>query len=162
MVEIIKADSVNAGRRQRLRERFLNNEAEAHTDAALLELLLTYAIPVKDVRPLCDELLSAFGGLVPVLEASENDLCLHKGIKEHSAVLIKLVNYIRQEIKQSVTAETDLEKAQHVPVLKNTDIETLTQTPLETLPDSTVFSPRFLDSTAAVSELGAKPPYMHI
>jgi DNA repair protein RadC len=43
------------GHRDRLRERFLRGEESALTDEKLLELLLTYAIPQKDVRPLALE-----------------------------------------------------------------------------------------------------------
>ena len=39
------------GHRQRLKARFLTGEAQGGTDEALLKLLLTYAIPQKDVRP---------------------------------------------------------------------------------------------------------------
>lgn len=37
----------NKGHRQRLRERFINGEAGSRSDEALLELLLTYAIPQR-------------------------------------------------------------------------------------------------------------------
>jgi hypothetical protein len=40
------------GHRQRLRDRFLSEEASALTEESLIELLLTFAIPQKDVRPL--------------------------------------------------------------------------------------------------------------
>jgi len=40
------------GHRQRLRERFVAGEQKAQSDEALLELLLCYAIPQRDVHPL--------------------------------------------------------------------------------------------------------------
>ena len=45
------------GHRQRLRERFLVRESGALTDEALLELLLCYAIPQRDVQPLAKRLI---------------------------------------------------------------------------------------------------------
>ena len=53
----------NKGHRQRLRERFINGEAGSRSDEALLELLLTYAIPQKDVQPLAKQLISEYGSL---------------------------------------------------------------------------------------------------
>ena len=49
------------GHRQRLRSRFLQGGAGALQDYELLELLLTYAIPRADVKPLAKSLLAHFG-----------------------------------------------------------------------------------------------------
>jgi DNA repair protein RadC len=46
------------GHRQRLKERFLAGEPSSQSDEALLELLLTYAIPQKDVQPLARHLIA--------------------------------------------------------------------------------------------------------
>jgi len=83
--------------RQRLKSRFLAAEKQAMTDAALLELLLTYGIPQKDVRPLAEDLLKNFGSLSGVLEADTDALCRFSGIKEHTAVLLKLVGHISEK-----------------------------------------------------------------
>ncbi len=85
------------GHRQRLRERFLAGKPEAHSDEALLELLLTYAIPRRDVKPLAHKMISTFGDLSSVLKTSPEALCKSIGIKISSATLIKLVNYIHSE-----------------------------------------------------------------
>ncbi len=93
-----------SGHRQRLRDRFVAGEAGAHTDEALLELLLTYAIPQLDVQPLARKLITRFGNLSGVLSADLEDLCKIDGIKSNSAVLLKLVDWI----KTSYTAEGKL------------------------------------------------------
>ncbi|MBE3120293.1 MAG: DUF1819 family protein, partial [Candidatus Atribacteria bacterium] len=80
-----------SGHRQRLRDRFLAGEASSHTDEAVLELLLTYAIPQRDVQPLAKQLVLRFGGLTGVLAAPVEELCKVSGIKENAAVLIGLV-----------------------------------------------------------------------
>jgi len=85
----------NTGHRQRLRERFLTGEASVQTDAGLLELLLSYAIPRIDVQPLATQLLATFGNLPGVLVADVEALCKIKGIKEHAVTLLKLTNWIR-------------------------------------------------------------------
>ena len=92
------SEPTNPGHRQRLRDRFLNGEEGSCSDETLLELLLTYAIPQKDVRPLAKQLLAAYGDLISVLSASVEDLCRIKGIKANSAALIKLVGWIRCNI----------------------------------------------------------------
>jgi len=58
-------------------------------------LLLTYAIPQKDIRPVAEKLIREFGSLSAVLDAETDRLCGVDGIKENSAVLIKLVDHIR-------------------------------------------------------------------
>jgi hypothetical protein len=83
------------GHRERLRQDFLKGEKGAQTDDRVLELLLTYAIPQKDVQPLAKHLITEFGGLSGVLEAPIETLCKFDGIKENSAVLLKLVDWIR-------------------------------------------------------------------
>lgn len=85
----------SAGHRQRLRERFLAGEEDSRTEEALLELLLTYAIPQRDVQPLAQRLLAEFGDLRGVLGAEVGALCAVEGVKDSSATLIKLVDWIR-------------------------------------------------------------------
>lgn len=89
-------DKGNKGHRQRLRDRFTSGEEGSRSEEALLELLLTYAIPQKDVQPLAERLLSDHGSLSSLLEAPMESLCQSDGIKENSAVLLKLVDWIRQ------------------------------------------------------------------
>lgn len=58
------------GHRQRLRDRFLAGEDEALPDYELLELLLFFAVAKIDTKPLAKELLSRFGSLAGVVNAS--------------------------------------------------------------------------------------------
>jgi len=105
-----------AGHRERLKARFISGEEEALTDEALLELLLTYAIPQKDVQPLAKKLIATFGSLSNVLSTDISTLCEQEGIKEHSAVLLKVIDWIRKhdhreedkqaQVKESFTAPT--------------------------------------------------------
>ena len=83
-----------AGHRERLKTCFIAGDEEAHTDEKLLELLLTYAIPQKDVQPLAKKLIATFGSLSAVLSADLSMLCNQEGIKEHSAILLKLTEWI--------------------------------------------------------------------
>ena len=87
--------SIRDGHRERLRKQFLSGELSSQTEEALLELLLTYAIPQKDVQPLSKLLIDRFGNIDAILSASIQDLCKVPGIKESSATLIHLINTIR-------------------------------------------------------------------
>jgi len=82
------------GHRKRLRERFQKAGAEGFHDYELLELLLTYAIPKKDLKPLAKNLLNRFGSLTGVLDATQKELNAVKGIGSFSAILIRLVKEV--------------------------------------------------------------------
>jgi DNA repair protein RadC len=56
-----------------------------------LELLLTYAIPRRDVKPLAKELIERFKNLAAVFDAPLQALQEVPGIGHHAAVLIALV-----------------------------------------------------------------------
>ncbi len=87
---------IRKGHRERLRQRFVEGDRDALTDEALLEILLSYAIPQKDVRPLSKLLIERFGNFNAVLSANLQDLCKVAGIKEYSAILINLTDIIRK------------------------------------------------------------------
>ena len=76
------------GHRNRLREKFLNNQL---ADYEKLELLLGYAIPRRDVRPLARGLVKEFGGVYQVLSASIDELMAFDGVGKNTAIFIKLV-----------------------------------------------------------------------
>jgi DNA repair protein RadC len=67
----------------------------SRSDEATLELLLTYAIPRRDVRTLAEQLIARFGSLSSVLSASAEELCRVDGIKLPTAALLKAVDWIR-------------------------------------------------------------------
>jgi len=84
-------DDLHSGHRQRLRERFLASRARVLPEAELLELLLTYALPRRDVAPLARQLLERFGNLAGILIASHQELVAVPGIGEKTAILIEIV-----------------------------------------------------------------------
>ena len=81
------------GHRQRLKERFLRSKGADMADYEALELLLTYAIPRKDVKPLAKSLIKKFGSFAGVISAPIERLYEVVGIKENSATLIKFVEF---------------------------------------------------------------------
>lgn len=63
-----------SGHRERLRERFLKDNGKTMPDYELMELLLTMAIPRRDVKPLAKNLIEKFGTFAKVLNAPQNTL----------------------------------------------------------------------------------------
>jgi DNA repair protein RadC len=84
--------------RKRLRQRFLAGGADALPDYELLELLLTLAIPQKDVKPLAKTLIARFGSFNQVLTASPEALQEVDGIKEAAATALKVIQASAQRL----------------------------------------------------------------
>ncbi len=91
--------------RKRLRERFQKTGADGMHDYELLELLLTFSIPRRDVKPVAKMLISRFGGLSGVLDADQKKLEELTGVGAMSATLIRLVKelyntYLAENMKK--------------------------------------------------------------
>lgn len=103
------------GHRKRLHQKWSELGVNAFLPHEVLELLLTYAIPRKDTKPIAWALLKKFGSLAGVLDAEEKQLREVPGIGENSAQLIKLVRalfklYSLDQVKQ----KTAIRSPQHV------------------------------------------------
>ena len=95
------------GHRQRLKEKYLQAAPGSLFDYELLELLLSYAVPRKDTKPLAKTLLKQFTTLKDIMDASEAELTAVPGIGLHITVLIKLVRelgtyYLKEEARDRV------------------------------------------------------------
>ncbi len=101
-------ENSHTGHRQRLRQRFLASRARGLPEAELLELLLTYAIPRRNVAPLAHRLLERFGSLPNVLAASHNELTAVPGIGEQAGVLIKVVAQLTDRVEEGTTRTPDI------------------------------------------------------
>lgn len=96
--------SSNSGHRARLRRRFLDNGLGALHDHEALELLLTYAIPRRDVKALAKTLIARFGSFERVFDATEYELADVPGVGENAASLILLckgicAKYLEHKVK---------------------------------------------------------------
>jgi len=80
------------GHRQRLKARFISDLGRSMPDYELLELLLTYAIPRKDVKPFSKVLLKRYLNLSNVLVAPPAEIMNCSGLGVHAAVLLALVH----------------------------------------------------------------------
>ncbi len=90
------------GHRERLRQRFVRAGLSGFASHEVLELLLMYAIPRRDVNPLAHRLLQQFGSLHAVLQASPEDLQAVDGIGEQAAVLLTMIVPLFRAYRQSV------------------------------------------------------------
>ncbi|MBI4641151.1 MAG: DNA repair protein RadC [Candidatus Tectomicrobia bacterium] len=77
--------------RQRLRERFLKSGIESFNDYEAVELLLTLAIPRKDVKIPAKLAIERFGSFRGVLDASLEELQKIPGIGEVAPAAIKFI-----------------------------------------------------------------------
>ncbi|HOS78031.1 MAG TPA: DNA repair protein RadC [Syntrophales bacterium] len=78
------------GHRKRLKERYQAQGLSGFQDYEALELFLTYAIPRGDVKLLAKTLIAHFGSLKAVFDAEIAELETVKGVKRHTAILLKL------------------------------------------------------------------------
>lgn len=101
--------------RERLRQKFTDSGIESLQDYEKLELLLTYAIPRKDVKPAGKALLDKFGTLASVLDADLEELKKVQGVGHYSALMIKLARDISTVyLGQSASAKDLLQSPESV------------------------------------------------
>ena len=79
------------GHRQRLIQRFLEEDLDNFEPHNVLELLLFYAIPRKDTNELAHVLIDTFGSLKGVFDAPYEELIKVAGSGPNTAALLKLV-----------------------------------------------------------------------
>lgn len=81
---------LHKGHRQRLKQRALLLGADKMEVHELLELILTYTIPYKDVNPLAHHLIQKYGSLNGVFDAGYNDLITVDGVGHETALFLSL------------------------------------------------------------------------
>ncbi|MBR1763423.1 MAG: RadC family protein [Eubacterium sp.] len=94
--------------RERVRKAYLKNSFESMSDSSVLEMLLFYSIPRKDVKEISYALLNRFKSLQGVFDADIKELTQVEGVGENTAILINLFKNI----------ETRLEKNKNVGIKK--------------------------------------------
>lgn len=92
------------GHRKRCKTRLLSQGASTLSDAELLEMLLFYAVPRRDVRPQAEALIERFGSLDAVLNAEIEEITKCTGLKAGAEVLFAL---LRETLSRTTVAEGD-------------------------------------------------------
>ena len=91
------------GHRQRLKERLFSVPAESWPEYELLELILFFAIPRKDVKPLAKKLLGQFGNLSTLMNTSRDKLLSVEGTNDGVYIIFFAVKeLINRILKQKV------------------------------------------------------------
>lgn len=102
---------IHKGRRERVKERFLQEGDKSFADHEILELLLYYSIPQKDTNELAHNLIKYFNSLSEVLEADYQDLMNVDGVGPNTALLIKLIlpiysSYLKSKFTKKISLNT--------------------------------------------------------
>lgn len=101
-----KPGGVHAGHRGRMRQRFLQSGLTSFQDHEVLEFLLFYAVPRRDVNEMAHLLLDRFGTLAGVLNAPEEELRDIVGVGPRVSHFLNLVpQLIVQMARQSQRGE---------------------------------------------------------
>ena len=82
------------GHRERMRERFLQNNGKGMHEHELLEMLLYFSIPRENTNAIAHELIEKCGSFRCVFESSYDELLSVKGIGRQSALLIRIVSML--------------------------------------------------------------------
>ena len=101
------------GHRARMREKLLTRGPDALADYELLEMLLYFAMPKGDTKPLAKALINRFGSYARVLAAPQQDLLNTRGLGTHSVAALKLVQASALRMMQAEVMD--------MPVLNNWD-----------------------------------------
>lgn len=80
--------------RKRLRNRFMQQGLENLYDYEVIEILLTFAIPQRDVKEIAKDLLEKFGSLKGIFEADEEELKTIPYVKDKAVELIKFIREV--------------------------------------------------------------------
>jgi len=91
--------------RKRLKQKFAVSGLTALHDYEIMELLLSYALSRKDVKPLAKLLLKQFGSIKGVMDAEATELKKIGGISDHTVILLKIVKDISSLYLKEKAAE---------------------------------------------------------
>jgi len=108
----MKGERDYLGHRERIRSRFLKNGLDGFADYEVIELMLNWLVPRRDVKPIAKQLMREFGSLRDVLDASVDELREVEGIGPQSACGIKvqraIVEHYLQQRSMDEPVDTDM------------------------------------------------------
>jgi DNA repair protein RadC len=99
------------GHRQRLRDRFVKDGFKGFAPHEVMELLLTLAIPRRDVKQAAHKLMNRFGSVRGVLDAPVSELKEIPGLNQVAPVALKIIReaadfYLQQKAEEQVSLST--------------------------------------------------------
>lgn len=96
------------GHRRRMRERYRAQGLDAFAPHEILELILFYAIPQRNVNPLAHGLMQRFGSLHGVLDAPPEQLMQVPGVGEYAATLLSLFSQVSKQVEISRAGKMEM------------------------------------------------------
>lgn len=99
------AKSIHSGHRERIKNTFLTQGLDHFEQHEILELLLYYAIPLKDTNPIGHKLLQKFGSLSGVFDAPFEELVQVDGVGKSAATLIKMIPEICRRYQENLNGD---------------------------------------------------------
>lgn len=119
---------IHAGRRKKLRTRFLDNGLETFSECEVLEFALGFCIPRQDTNPAAHSLLNQFGSLKAVLDTKPADLVGAYGIGEPTAVFLhflkQFTTYLAKQTITTVKINTPEKAIKYItPLLRSYSVE---------------------------------------
>ena len=100
-------DNIHKGHRNKLRSSFLSTPKDL-SEKELLELLLTFAIPRKDVSSLASGLIDRFSSIEGILAAPSDVLSTVSGMGESTIILLKVIYMIAIKKNSDMTYQPNL------------------------------------------------------
>ena len=87
--ENMESKNIHTGHRARLRQQMSNADMCKMPEYTILEYMLSFAQPYKDVNPLSHRLIDRFGSLSGVMDAGIDELMMVSGVSDVTAHYIK-------------------------------------------------------------------------
>lgn len=97
-----KNENLNKGHRQRVKDRFLlDGNFDSFQDYEVLEMILFYAYPMKDTKPIAKRLISLYGSLHNVFNAEVKQLMQDAGLTQNVAIYISMFPHVMRKYTKS-------------------------------------------------------------
>lgn len=143
-------DSYRPGHRKRLRQKYLEQGISSLSDTDVVELLLTFGVPRKDMRAQAMEILRKFGSLYAVFNAAQEELTKFDGVGESAAFGIMFAADSYKRAHEESVKKIEIRIDNYKKAVK--EIEERFSCSLGALKDEHVYS-IFLDNAGHVLEL---------
>lgn len=102
------ADASKEGHRERLRSRYRKAGGDGFTDYDMVELILLYAIPRRDVKPVARELLRRFGSLSALIDADPKEIGEVAGMGDNSSLMFPIIRDLCVRYLENNAQEVDV------------------------------------------------------
>ena len=137
-----KGDRSHAGHRMRVRRQYMESGLTGMPPYQVLELILFYALPRVDTKPIAHELIDRYGSVSNVLNAPSRALTSIPGVGEETAAFLKLF----RDVSALCRRESDLTTER---IGSRADVESVLS-PLLTDPSVEQFAFALLDGAGRV------------